>query len=436
MSEKRKVVLAGGGITSLAAAYYLKKAGMEDFLILERYLQPGGLCRSVSKDGFVFDYTGHVLWRMDPETKKFYEDVLKENLFWQDRKAMVYTKGRMVPYPYQAHLGALPPDVTYECLKGFIERERHLKGVDFESWSRSMFGEGITEHFMRPFNEKLFGLPLKEMCWDWCQDVPVPSMEQILRGAILKETFAMKGNAQFAYPRQGGMQSLVDALVAYIGSDKFLTGRDICEVNLADKVVTHRDWAGNLNTVNYEHLISTIPLRKLLKIVKPQDGQLADFGKQLRANNVACVMIGFEKPISDLHWLYTPDRDIPFYRLTFPTSTCPALAPEGCGAVMAEITVPPDLTASVSDFVGSTLASLKHMGLWEGENANRVLVEHMEMIVPAYVIYDLVRKNVPKMKDGFKTMNVHLAGRFGAWWYTSVSDNIAEGRLCAKDILK
>jgi protoporphyrinogen oxidase len=433
--ENRKVVIAGGGITALACAYYLKKSGFDDFVILERMLESGGLCRSVVKNGFTFDMTGHVLWRMDAETKAFYEELLPDNLTWTERKAAIATKGVQVPYPFQAHLKNLPPQAAYECLSGFLSRERYLRGVDFESWCLSMFGDGITEHFMRPFNEKLFGVPLREMTWDWCQDVPVPTLDQIVRGAILGETFQMKGNAKFAYPKVGGMQALVDALLASVGSH-VMTGRTVSKVDVERRIVEHTDFAGNINSFQYEHLVSTIPMTQMLKLVVPQDGKLKDFSFQLRANNVACVMLGFERPLTELHWLYTPDKEVPFYRLTFPSSTCKNTAPFGCGSAMAEITIPPTMTASVNDFVSSTLAGLRHLGLWESDQQNPVVAMHVEYIAPAYVIFDLAHRNVPKIVEGFQTMGVTCTGRFGKWDYTSVSDNVAEGRIAAKRILK
>lgn len=434
--DKHKIVIAGGGITALATAYYLRKAGFEDFVILERNLEPGGLCRSVVKNGFTFDYTGHVLWRMDGDTRKFYEDLLGGNLTWTDRKAAIATKGVQVPYPFQAHLKNLPPQVAYECLSGFLGREKYLKGVDMESWSLAMFGDGIHSHFMKPFNEKLFGVPMREMTADWCQDVPVPSLDQVVRGAVLGETFQMKGNAKFAYPKVGGMQALVDALLDYVGRHKVMTGRNVSKIDVERRVVSHLDMAGNVNEVQYENLVSTIPMTRLLKVVVPQDGHLRDFADNLRANNVACVMLGFEKPVTDLHWLYTPDREVPFYRLTFPSNVSQNTAPFDCGSAMAEITIPPDMNAGVNDFVRSTLEGMRHLGLWAGERENPVMAMQVEYIAPAYVLFDLARRNVPKIVEGFNTMGVYPAGRFGKWDYTSVSDNVADGRLIAREILR
>jgi len=431
--EKRQVVLLGSGITSLSTAYYLKKSGIEDFTILERLGEHGGLCRSITKNGFCFDYTGHVLWRMDGETRKFYEEVLGSNLVWVDRKAAVFTHGRFVPYPFQAHLKYLPDEVAYECLLGFLNRGQHLRGTDFESWSLSMFGRGIHENFMVPFNEKLFGVPMREMTHTWCSDVPVPTIEQILKGTILGEKMVMKGNAKFGYPKVGGMQALVDELLKRVGKDKIMTGRTVTKVDVEKKIVTHRDWSGNEHEIQYEQLVSTIPFRKLLKITTPQDGKLREYAFQLKSNSVACVMLGFEKKMTDLHWLYVPERDFSFYRIGFPSNLVDSVAPYNCSSVTAEITLREGMDTSYNDLIKSTLTGLRALGLWN--ETNKVQVEHVELIAPAYVIYNLVREQkVPQLLAGYKQMGVHSVGRYGGWAYSSVSENISEARITARAI--
>ena len=52
------ILIVGAGLAGLSAAYHLR--GMP-YKILEREREVGGLCRSYVKDGFTFDYTGHLL---------------------------------------------------------------------------------------------------------------------------------------------------------------------------------------------------------------------------------------------------------------------------------------------------------------------------------------------------------------------------------------
>ena len=51
-----KTLIIGAGISGLATAAFLPH---RDVLVLEAEKEPGGYCRTVKKDGFVWDYSGH-----------------------------------------------------------------------------------------------------------------------------------------------------------------------------------------------------------------------------------------------------------------------------------------------------------------------------------------------------------------------------------------
>jgi NADPH-dependent 2,4-dienoyl-CoA reductase/sulfur reductase-like enzyme len=51
--ERAGVVIVGGGVAGLAAAWRLLRAGFEDFVLLELEPEPGGTARSGSEHGVV-----------------------------------------------------------------------------------------------------------------------------------------------------------------------------------------------------------------------------------------------------------------------------------------------------------------------------------------------------------------------------------------------
>ena len=53
-----KYIILGAGATGLSLGCALKKKGIEDFLILEKENEAGGLCRSTEVDGSPFDIGG------------------------------------------------------------------------------------------------------------------------------------------------------------------------------------------------------------------------------------------------------------------------------------------------------------------------------------------------------------------------------------------
>src|SRR5205814_1106052 len=66
------VVVIGAGPTGLSAAYHLGP----NSLLLERNGRVGGWCRSIQKDGFTFDFAGHIMFSNDPYVHEMYELLL------------------------------------------------------------------------------------------------------------------------------------------------------------------------------------------------------------------------------------------------------------------------------------------------------------------------------------------------------------------------
>ncbi|MFG0263456.1 MAG: flavin monoamine oxidase family protein [Novipirellula sp. JB048] len=57
--ERAAVVIVGGGIAGLSAAWRLKRAGLDDFLLLEIERECGGTSRSGTRGGFAFPWGAH-----------------------------------------------------------------------------------------------------------------------------------------------------------------------------------------------------------------------------------------------------------------------------------------------------------------------------------------------------------------------------------------
>ena len=88
-----------------------------------------------------------------------------------DRRSGVYSHGTFTDYPFQVNTHGLPKRVVRECLMGFADTLQQPidLGADpsFAQWARATFGEGICNHFMIPYNEKLFCSDLETITADW-----------------------------------------------------------------------------------------------------------------------------------------------------------------------------------------------------------------------------------------------------------------------------
>ncbi len=208
------ILILGGGLAGLSTAYHL---GSVEHLVLEAESAPGGLCRSRVVDGFVFDYTGHLLHLRDERIVRLVDELLPGAFAVVERQARIRTRGVTLPFPFQANLHGLPRELVAQCVVDFA---RSLSTpvpddpqLDFETWSNAVFGSGISAAFMLPYNRKLFRREPAQMTADWVSwAVPKPTLEQVVRGALGIANAGMGYNATFRYPRHGGIGALADAL--------------------------------------------------------------------------------------------------------------------------------------------------------------------------------------------------------------------------------
>ena len=182
------ILIVGAGLAGLSAAYHLR--GLR-YKLLEREREVGGLCRSYVKDGFTFDYTGHLLHFRQTAIKALVESLLPGQLQRHARKSYVFSHDTYTEYPFQVNTHGLPPEVVRECLLGFIATlsdpasKPPAEGRSFKQWIVESLGEGIAKHFMVPFNEKLWQVPLDELTSDWVSWlVPKPDVKDVVSGAL------------------------------------------------------------------------------------------------------------------------------------------------------------------------------------------------------------------------------------------------------------
>ena len=213
-SQTPTVVILGGGLTGISAALHLR----HPWVLFERESELGGLAVTRERDGYFFDRTGHWLHLRDAGMKRLVGETLPDQMVEVRRQARIFSHGATTLYPFQANLYGLPPEVVKECLLGVIEAKLAPSGADpknFEEYCLRHFGPGIAKHFMIPYNERLWGVPPRDITAAWCSRfVPLPNLEQVVAGAVGANAGILGYNATFSYPKRGGIQTFAHALAA------------------------------------------------------------------------------------------------------------------------------------------------------------------------------------------------------------------------------
>jgi protoporphyrinogen oxidase len=422
------VLIIGGGLTGLVAAERLERAG-SPAVVLEREAEPGGACRSLSDNGFVFDYTGHLLHVARSETEVYLDELgLWRQLEVHGRRAAVVIGGRPTPYPVQINTHGLAPEVRRDCLLGFVRawaEETVEEPADFRAWVMERFGAGLAEHFFFPYNTKLYRARPEELSLDWVgRYVPKPKLEEVVDGALGLHDEDVGYNATFRYPAKGGICLLPNGVAERLSSLRL--EREVVRLHLGEGWVELADG----ERLEWRKLLSTISLPALIDlVVDPVPEEVAAARCALRWVRVLNLALGVEGPApSDQHWLYFPDPELPFYRVGFP-SNHGDLAPGGCHTVSLEVSLDPG-EGDVEALAAAAQHALVGANLLDEE---AVRVRRVTVLDPAYVVFDHPRREAVAVLRGFlREQGVMLAGRWAEWKYSAMEDAILDGMRAAR----
>ena len=179
-----------------------------------------------------------------------------------------------------------------------------------------------------------------------------------------------------------------------------------------------------LSSITADRIISTIPLQTLLPMLADVPDSVRDACDALRYNSIACVSVGFRGTLPDISWMYVPENEWGmFNRLSFPSNFSHHVAPEGCAAVLAEITYNEgDDVSKMTDgeLAAHTIDGLVRMGILpSAADVVHTAVDHFKF---AYVVYDLdYLKNIRTVREYLEgTAGIDLVGRFSQFEYLNM----------------
>lgn len=419
--------ILGAGLTGMSAAYHLGEAGAE-VRLFEQRSYAGGHVVTREEQGYRFDVTGHFLHLRDPKTKELALSWIDDEVLTVERQSRVFSNGVYTRYPFQANTFGLPPDVAYECVMGFVAARlaKHEKPpANFEEFCLQHFGEGMTKHFMVPYNARLWGVSPTEITAEWCQRfVPLPKLEDVIAGAVGKNDKELGYNATFLYPKRG-----IGALSAGLAK------RVNVELGKKPRAI---DWKRKTirfdgEDVRYDALISSAPLPVLISLLDDAPEAVRAAAKKLRATHLHYLDVALNTEIQKpFHWIYVPEAKYPFYRVGCFSNVSRAMAPPGKSSLFVELADrgEPDM----AKLLPRVADAFVEMGLIDHPHA--IKFARPRKIDFAYVIFDhdyFASTNV--VREFLAEIGIVSAGRYGGWNYSSMEDALHFGRDAAKKVL-
>lgn len=416
--KKVSTVIIGAGMSGLATAAALGKGS--DLVILERDSEIGGYCKTVKKDGFVWDYSGHFFHFKHPEIERYLiERMPGQQVRKVVKKSFISFAGRQIDFPFQKNIHQLPQADFIDCLHDlYFARapgQAPQPETNFKEMLYARFGRSIAEKFLIPYNEKLYATDLTKLDRDAMgRFFPHADLTDIIRN--MKQADNASYNQTFTYP-EGGAIEYVKAMASEVEPTAIHLNEPVTSIDLASKVV-HT----SKGQYQFERLVSSVPFPALMQLCgEPIESEHFSW------NQVLVFNLGFDsKGPKDVHWLYFPDRSLPFYRVGFYDN----IFETERMSLYVELGATHGATLDIPALRQAVLEGLRREGI---VTTQKLIAEHSVVMDPAYVhITRESNTEVAQTKQRLAAAGVHSIGRYGSWTYCSIEDNIVEARQLSR----
>jgi protoporphyrinogen oxidase len=421
-----RTLIVGAGVTGLATAAALSEREDGDYLVLEADAEVGGWCKTVKKDGFVWDYSGHFFHFKHPEIERWMRDRMPgggAGVRVVQRKSFIAYGGKKIDFPFQKNIHQLPQDEFIDCLHDLyfarssdVKREEPAE-TNFEEMLYARYGKSVCDKFLVPYNEKLYACRLSTLDKDAMgRFFPHANLTDVVRNMKVPDNASY--NATFIYP-EGGAIEFVRALESAVPKRNVALGEALVSVDLARKTATT-----NRREIRFERLVSSAPFNRFAAMTA-LDHDPATWAW----NKVLIFNFGFDaKGERGVHWVYYPSRETSFYRVGFYDN----IFETDRMSLYVEVGFPSDARVDAGAVRERVLLDLRREGVLTDQ---RLVAEHSVMLDPAYV--HVTKRSIAEHRRLAATLaarGVYSIGRYGGWTYCSIEDNIVEARALARSL--
>lgn len=318
MEKSLRYLIIGAGPAGLSMANLLLQHGIEDFLVIEKESEAGGLCRSADVDGSPFDIGGgHFLDVRRPSVDKFlFEFMPLEEWDRYTRNSKIAINGTMIGSPIEANIWQMKESDQVEYIKSVVLagcNQGLPKPEKFIDWITWKLGRRIAEDYMIPYNQKMFGEDLNELGTYWLDKLPDVSTDETIISCLQKKAYGKQpGHAEFYYPKKYGYGELWRRMADRLG-DRIIYN------TAADSLDTGRRMVNSEYSADY--IINTAPWTSFKHITDIPDTVRKCIGKLKHSSTV--MEYHPEKLDSDAHWIYYPDPKLSYHRILVRSNFCP-----------------------------------------------------------------------------------------------------------------
>jgi protoporphyrinogen oxidase len=455
---KTNVAVIGAGPAGLTAGYLLSKNGVGVLIFEADPVYVGGISRTATYKGFHFDVGGHRFFSKSKAVEDLWTELLPNDMLVRPRSSRIFYDGKFLSYPLKPFEALIKLGVIKSTLCVLSWLKARLFPVrdprNFEDWVSNQFGKRLFNTFFKSYTEKVWGMSCKEISADWAaQRIKGLSLGSAIKNALVPQRYNGDRSKviktlihSFRYPRRGpGMMWETCA-----GKIKALGGRiDMgCKVTRCSYDETSGTWTvefqdrqGVTGTIQAEHVISSAPMRSLVRGLTPSVSERTKRAADaLKYRDFLTVMLILkERNMFADNWIYIHDPAVKVGRIQNFRSWSPEMVPD------------PDKAC-----YGLEYFCFEHDRLWDSSDADLMELAKHELIQiglakegdvvdgtvvrqkKAYPVYDddyahnvaIIRQ---ELEDRYP--NLHLVGRNGMHKYNNQDHAMMTAMLCVENIL-
>ena len=449
--QKRTIAIIGAGPAGLTAAYLLAKTG-EDVTVFEsdpKYV--GGISRTESYKGFLFDIGGHRFFSKSKEVEDFWTEILSEDMLDRPRSSRIYYNKQFFSYPLVAtealtKLGLVESTL---CVLSYLKAKAFpvKKPVNFEDWVINQFGERLFNIFFKTYTEKVWGISCKEISADWAaQRIQGLSLSSAIKNALFKPK-ASPGKEKviktlidtFRYPKYGpGMMWEVCAAKCKKMGVEIKMNEGVTGITLHDNVWSVSTSQGKTYD-GFDYVLSSTAMAQLVPfILPPVPAPALGAAAELRYRDfITVVLILKDKNKFDDNWIYIHDPSVKVGRVQNFKSWSPYMVPDPSMACygLEYFCFEGDgmWTASNEELIALGKKEIEQIGL---ANASEITDGYVVRQKKAYPVYDhFYAANIEIIKEGIQHYKgLYLMGRNGMHKYNNQDHSMMTAMLAAKNI--
>jgi len=269
-----------------------------------------------------------------------------------------------------------------------------------------------------PYNFKVWAYPPEQLNHSWVGErVAVVDLARVLENLVLaRDDVSWGPNSVFHFPKHGGTGAIWRSCAERLPRERMHFNSQVRRVDVAK----HQVHTADGNTWDYDALISTLPLTELARLTgRTELINAAENGLKYSSSNIVGIGLKGKTPehLKTKCWMYFPEADCPFYRVTVFSNYSPFNVPDqqNTWSLMTETSESACKPVEHKTLVQKTIEGLRNTQLLNGDEIASTWTYRAHYGYPTPSVHR--DETLAEILPALEADQIYSRGRFGAWKY-------------------